>query len=71
MISSDHREFFEINFGLQNWLSVVTSSGCISQKVVSCVSSNPGIFMTGIVGFYSLMTMVDLLLLPLTENLGM
>ena len=52
-----------------SWLSVVTSGGWIYQNVEYCVSSNPDVVITGIVGFYGLMTKVDLLLLLLTDNL--
>jgi len=65
-------EYFQITANLlelilRSWLSVIASG---FWKVVPCFSSNLGVIMIGIVGFYGLTTTVDLLLLLLTEYLG-
>ena len=65
-ISLDHYRSFGINCQLQSWLTTATSG---DWKIVSCVFSNPYIVMIGIIGFYSLTMMVDLLPLLLTETL--
>jgi len=65
LIFSHHCGSSRINCWLHNYLPVVTSS---SRKVVSCVSSNPDVIITGIIGFYGLTVIVDLLSLPLIKN---
>ena len=64
-------DLLELIVGCTTWPIVITSSGWISQKVEFCVSSNADIIISGIVGFYGLTVMVDLLPLLLTKNLKM
>jgi len=68
-ISSDHGESSGINCLLHSWLPIITSDSYIPQKVESYVSSNSGITMTEVVGFYGLKATVDLMASLLTENL--
>ena len=68
-ISLDYCASSEINCWSNSWLKVVTSGGRISKKAEPYISSNPGAVSMGIVRFYDLTTMVDLLPLLLTENL--
>jgi len=69
-ISSNHNGSSGINCGLHSWLLAVTSAKWISQKVVFCVSSNPGVIMIRIIGLYYLTATFNLLLLLLMKFSG-
>jgi len=54
-------DLLELIVGCTAGCQLITSGGWIFQKVVSYIFSNPGVIMTGIVGFYDLTVTVDLL----------
>ena len=70
-ISSDRSGSSGINWWLRSWLTIVTSGGWIFWKTELCISSNPDVIITGILGLRVTAATVDLLPIMSTENLGM